>query len=213
MRALIFDLDGTLLNTIGDLHNSTNFALQKFGFPLRTLDEVNSFVGNGMEMLIRHAVPQGTSEEIIKAVLHDMKAHYALHYHDLTVPYKGIMEMLQTCKEKAIPMAIVSNKADPFVKKLSTLYFKDLISIAMGETPDLPRKPAPDMIFSALDQLGIKKEEAYYVGDSEVDVLTAKNAGLPCLSVTWGFRTEEQICKAGATEIVHSPEELLQKIL
>lgn len=213
MKALIFDLDGTLLNTIGDLHRSTNHALKTFGFPQRTLEEVNSFVGNGLAMLIRKAVPQGTSEEMVQTVLKEMKAHYEEHYHDLTLPYSGIPELLAACKDAAIPMAIVSNKADPFVKKLRSLFFEDTIPVALGESSDMPRKPAPDMVYYVLEQLGISTEDAYYVGDSEVDVLTAKNAGLPCLAVTWGFRSEELLIEAGATDLIREPMELLKRAM
>jgi phosphoglycolate phosphatase len=212
MTALIFELDGTLLDTIGDLHRCTNYALEQFGFPCRSLEEVNAFVGNGLAMLIRRAVPAGTSEEVSMKVLEVMKAHYAHHYCDLTLPYPGIMDMLEKCKETGIPMAIVSNKADPFVKSLHDIFFRDLISTAIGEAPTLPRKPAPDMVYAAMEALGVSAENAYYVGDSEVDVLTARNAGLPCLSVTWGFRTVDQLLAAGATDLIHSPEELLCRV-
>ena len=213
MKALIFDLDGTLLNTIGDLHSSTNFALRSFGFPERSLEEVNSFVGNGLAMLIRRAVPEGTTEETVQNVLREMKAHYAEHYHDRTLPYSGIMELLCECKAKGIPMAIVSNKADPFVKNLRSLFFAELIDIAIGESPELPRKPAPDMVYAALEQLYVSKENAFYVGDSEVDVLTARNAGLPCLAVTWGFRSEDILIEAGATDLIREPMDLLYRAL
>ena len=213
MKALIFDLDGTLLNTIGDLCQSTNYALKKFGYPTRTLEEVNSFVGNGMGLLIQRAVPKGTSEEIIQEVLKEMKVHYAEHYHDFTVPYPGIMELISECKAHRIPMAIVSNKADPFVKKLCDLFFSDMIEVAVGETTDRPRKPAPDMVQYAMKKMNLGEMEAYYVGDSDVDVLTAKNTGLPCLAVTWGFRTEKELRVAGATDFIHDPLELLHRAL
>ena len=207
MKALIFDLDGTLLDSIGDLHQSTNYALGKFGFPLRTREEVNSFVGNGLRRLIRLAVPEETTEETVTDVLAEMKAHYAEHYADLTVPYTGIAELLKKCKEQGIPMAIVSNKADPYVKNLNKIFFGDLIPVAMGESDEIPRKPAPDMVRKAMEALGVT--EAYYVGDSEVDVQTAKNAGLPCLAVTWGFRTREQLIQAGAESFIEDPKEIL----
>ena len=143
MKGIIFDLDGTLLDTIADLHQATNYALKKFGFPIRTIEEINSFVGNGLRMLIRLAVPAEESEDTVQAVLKEMKAYYADHYHDLTLPYPGILDMLNVLKENHIPMAIVSNKADPFVKNLCDLFFKDLIYVALGELPELPRKPAP----------------------------------------------------------------------
>ena len=136
MKALIFDLDGTLLNTIADLHQSTNYALRMFGYPERSLEEVNSFVGNGLAMLIRKAVPAGTPEETVQSVLKEMKSHYAEHYHDLTVPYPGIMDLLEVCKDKGIPMAIVSNKADPFVKKLRFhIHFRLIIKSSYNFPP------------------------------------------------------------------------------
>lgn len=213
MKALIFDLDGTLLNTIGDLHHCTNYALRKFGFPERTLEEINAFVGNGLGMLIRRAVPVGTSEGTSQEVLLEMKAYYAEHYHDLTLPYPGIIDLLKACKDKSIPMAIVSNKADPFVKNLRSLFFSEWIDIAIGEAPEYPRKPSPDMVYAVMEQLGLKSTEAYYVGDSEVDILTAKNAGLPCLAVTWGFREEELLIEAGATDLIREPMELFYRAM
>ena len=208
MKALIFDLDGTLLDTIGDLHQSTNYALEKFGFPIRSREEVNSFVGNGLRRLIRLAVPEEANEDTVTDVLAEMKAHYAEHYADLTVPYAGMVELLQKCKDRGLPMAIVSNKADPFVKNLNRIFFGDLVSFAMGESDEIPRKPAPDMVHKAMDALGVT--EAYYVGDSEVDVQTAKNAGLPCLAVTWGFRNREQLIQAGADIFIDHPDDIFR---
>ncbi len=213
MKALIFDLDGTLLNTIGDLHCSTNFALEAFGFPKRSLEEVNSFVGNGLAMLIRRAVPDGTAEETAQAVLAAMKSHYAEHYHDLTLPYPGIMDLLAECKAKDIPMAIVSNKADPFVKNLRALFFDEFIDIAVGESTEFPRKPSPEMVYAAMEQMGLSGDDAFYVGDSEVDVQTAKNAGLPCLAVTWGFRNKDILLAAGATDLISDPMDLLRRAM
>lgn len=210
MKALIFDLDGTLLNTIADLHTSTNFALKKFGFPERTQKEVLSFVGNGLKMLITRALPDGSSEELILAVLAEMKAHYADHCHDATVPYEGIPELLEYCTTAGIPMAVVSNKADPMVKALCNCFFAEYISVAMGDCPEYPRKPSPEMVFAAMEKLGIT--EAYYVGDSDVDVQTARNAGLPCLACAWGFRSKESLMEAGAELIFDTPTSLLQTI-
>lgn len=206
--SLIFDLDGTLLDTIGDLTDSTNYALEKFGFPQRTTEEVRSFVGNGLKMLIFRALPAGTDDATIEAVLLQMKMHYTENYHNKTVPYSGIPELLTRLHEDGYPMAIVSNKADSVVSLLRTLYFDGLIPVAVGETEQISRKPAPDMVWEGLRRLGTQRDSAVYIGDSEVDIRTADNAGLPCLSVSWGFRTAQQLQAAGARQIVHSPQEL-----
>lgn len=210
MKALIFDLDGTLLNTIADLHTSTNFALKKFGYPERSLEEVTAFVGNGLKMLIARALPSQATEDLISAVLAEMKGHYADHCHDATVPYEGIPELLKYCTAAGIPMAVVSNKADPMVKILRDCFFAEHISVAMGDSVDYPRKPAPDMVYAAMKDLGVT--EAYYVGDSDVDVQTAHNAGLPCLACAWGFRSKESLLEAGADRIFDSPTSLLKAI-
>ena len=206
--SLIFDLDGTLLDTIGDLTDSTNYALEKFGFPQRTTEEVRSFVGNGLKMLISRSLPSGTDDVTIEGVLRQMKMHYTENYHNKTVPYSGIPELLARLREDGYPMAIVSNKADSVVSLLRTLYFDGLISVAVGETEQISRKPAPDMVWEGLRRLGTQRDSAVYIGDSEVDIRTADNAGLPCLSVSWGFRTAQQLQAAGARQIVHSPQEL-----
>lgn len=205
---LIFDLDGTLLNTIADLRDSTNYALQQFGFPERSTEEVRNFVGNGLRMLIRRAVPFETEEETVDAVLAVMKAHYREHYHDGTIPYDGILPFLHKMKMYGFRMAIVSNKADPMVQLLRTLYFDKLIPVAVGELDGVPRKPAPDMVRIAMERLGCTEEHTVYIGDSEVDIETAKNAGLPCLSVGWGFRSEKDLRNAGAETVYRSPVEL-----
>lgn len=210
MKALIFDLDGTLLNTLADLRDCTNFALKKFGFPTRTTEEIRNFVGNGLRMLIRRAVPDMADEATVDAVLSEMKAHYRIHFHDGTVPYDGVLEMLREFKQAGYPMAIVSNKADPIVQLLREVYFADLIDVAVGERSDLPRKPAPDMVHWALEQLGCK--DGYYIGDSEVDVQTAKNAALPCFAVSWGFRSAAVLISAGAEHIFQTPQELCEAI-
>lgn len=206
--SLIFDLDGTLLDTIGDLTDSTNYALEKFGFPQRTTEEVRSFVGNGLKMLISRSLPSGTDDVTIEGVLRQMKMHYTENYHNKTVPYSGIPELLARLHEDGYPMAIVSNKADSVVSLLRTLYFDGLIPVAVGETEQISRKPAPDMVWEGLRRLGTQRDSAVYIGDSEVDIRTADNAGLPCLSVSWGFRTAQQLQAAGARQIVHSPQEL-----
>lgn len=213
IKNLIFDLDGTLLNTLADLRDSTNFALKKFNFPERTTDEVRNFVGNGLRMLIKRAVPQGTNDKTVDDVLSEMKAHYREHYHDGTVPYDGIFPFLHKMKRCGLRMAIVSNKANPMVQLLRTLYFDDLIPVAVGELDGVPRKPAPDMVRIAMQRLGCTEENTVYIGDSEVDIETAKNAGLPCFSVGWGFRTEESLRSAGAETIYCSPAELQEALI
>lgn len=213
IKNLIFDLDGTLLNTLADLRDSTNFALKKFNFPERTTDEVRNFVGNGLRMLVKRAVPQGTNDKTVDAVLSEMKAHYCEHYHDGTAPYDGILPFLRKMKRCGLRMAIVSNKANPMVQLLRTLYFDDLIPVAVGELDGVPRKPAPDMVRIAMQRLGCTEENTVYIGDSEVDIETAKNAGLPCFSVGWGFRTEESLRSAGAETIYCSPAELQKALI
>lgn len=213
IKNLIFDLDGTLLNTLSDLRDSTNFALKKFDFPVRSTEEIRNFVGNGLRMLIRRAVPNETDEETVDRVLAEMKAHYREHYHDGTVPYDGILPFLTEMKKRGFHMAIVSNKADPMVQLLRTLYFDDLISVAVGELEGIARKPAPDMVEIAMQRLGCTAENAVYIGDSEVDIETAKNAGLPCLSVGWGFRDEKTLRHAGANKVCHSPAELQEALI
>lgn len=206
---LIFDLDGTLLNTLYDLKNAVNYSLKKFGFQQRTLEEVRKAVGNGLGMLIKRSLPEGTSEETVETVLAEMKGYYALHCHDETVPYEGILELLRTLKAEGYSLAIVSNKADAMVQTLNRVFFDDIFDFALGESQNYARKPAPDMVFAAMDALG---KNAVYIGDSEVDLLTAKNAGLPCLAVSWGFRSEADLRSAGAENIYSTVEELLAAI-
>lgn len=210
--ALIFDLDGTLLDTLEDLKNSTNYAMKAFGFPTRTLDEVRAFVGNGLRMLIRRAVPEQTDEATVDTVLAEMKRHYSKNYHNKTKPYAGIPEILQRFQKEGYPMAIVSNKADSVVSLLRELYFDKLIPVAVGEMPGIARKPAPDMVYEGMKRLGVGRENAVYIGDSEVDLQTARSAGLPCLSVTWGFRAEVKLIEAGAQKLCHTPEELYEAV-
>lgn len=208
--AILFDLDGTLLDTLGDLHAATNAVLRQFGYPVRTIDEVRCFVGNGARRLIEQAVPAG-EEAAVAEVLAAFQSHYAKHCDILTKPYDGIPAVLERLGEK-YPLAVVSNKPDRAVKELAKIYFPSLY--ARGESGDCPRKPAPDMVFKAMEALGA--DRCVYVGDSEVDVLTAKNAGVPCLSVTWGFRDVKILTEAGAEHFCHKPEELpgcIEKIL
>ena len=204
--AILFDLDGTLLDTLGDLHASTNAVLRSFGYPTRTIDEVRRFVGNGARVLIQQAVPAG-EEHRVEEVLAAFQAYYAAHCDILTRPYPGIPALLSALGEK-YPLAVVSNKPDRAVKELAKIYFPALY--ARGESTDCPRKPAPDMIHQAMALLGA--DRAILVGDSEVDVSTAKNAGIPCLAVTWGFRDRDQLEAAGARYLCAHPQALPQMI-
>ena len=204
--AILFDLDGTLLDTLGDLHAATNAVLHSFGYPERTLDEVRRFVGNGARVLIQQAVPAG-EEHNVDAVLAAFQVYYAAHCDILTRPYPGIPELLAQLGER-YPLAVVSNKPDRSVKELAAIYFPSLY--ARGESADCPRKPAPDMVRMAMAAL--QAERCIYVGDSEVDVLTAKNAGVPCVAVTWGFRDVQTLRDAGAEHFCHAAADLPQLI-
>ena len=212
MKAVIFDLDGTLLNTLQDLCNSTNAALKQYGYPGRTLDEVRSFVGNGVKLLILRALGVEKPEDCpdFDDVFAAFRAHYADHSNDCTCAYPGIMELLAKLKEAGAPMAIVSNKLDPAVKQLNEIYLKDFISVAIGENEaaGVKKKPAPDTVYAALSERGVSAEDEGYVGDSEVDIATAKNAGIPCISVTWGFRDRAWLLAHGAEIFCDTPEDV-----
>lgn len=207
MTGVIFDLDGTLLDTLEDLLDATNYALTACGYPERTLAELRRFVGNGAYNQIRLSLPEGTEEEEIQRVLSIYKPYYTANCQIKTRPYAGIPEVLAQLGEK-YPLAIVSNKPDPAVKALCAQYFPGIY--ALGEKPGCPRKPAPDMVYRAMEAIGA--DRCLYVGDSEVDILTAKNAGAPCLSVLWGFREEETLRRAGGTDFCHCVGQLLERI-
>ena len=204
---ILFDLDGTLLNTLEDLLDATNYALEVCGYPKRTLPELRRFVGNGAENQIRMSLPAGASPEEVQRVLKIYKPYYTEHCQVKTRPYDGILESLAILKEK-YPIAVVSNKPDAAVKTLCGQMFPGIF--ALGEAPDCPRKPAPDMVHKACRAIGV--DTCVYVGDSEVDVRTAKNAGVPCLSVLWGFRDREDIEAAGGQYFCESPAQLTEKI-
>ena len=204
---ILFDLDGTLLNTLEDLLDATNYALAQCGYPARTLPELRRFVGNGAENQIRMSLPAGASPEEVQRVLKIYKPYYTEHCQVKTRPYDGIWESLAILKEK-YPIAVVSNKPDAAVKALCGQMFPGIF--ALGEAPDCPRKPAPDMVHKACRAIGV--DTCVYVGDSEVDVRTAKNAGVPCLSVLWGFRDREDIEAAGGQYFCESPAQLTEKI-
>ena len=201
---ILWDLDGTLLATLEDLADGVNYTMTQFGYPTRTLQEVRCFVGNGARRLIERAVPEGAD---VDEVLNVFRTYYDAHCQIKTKPYDGIMEALAELGEK-YPMAVVSNKPDSAVISLCAQYFPGLY--AMGESADCPRKPAPDMVFKAMEAIGV--ERCIYVGDSEVDVLTAKNAGVPCLSVLWGFRDREEIEAEGGNHFCETTAQLKEKL-
>lgn len=213
IKAVIFDLDGTLLNTLADLASSTNYALGQYGYPLRTIDEVRRFVGNGVAKLIERAVPAGTSEADTQSVLSCFKNHYLEHSLDTTVPYDGIIDLLSQLKRKGIFTAIVSNKLDPAVRELHEHFFRGLVDTAVGESSERRAKPAPDMVNEALRRLGIDAESAVYVGDSEVDIMTARNAGMRCISVSWGFKTRDFLIQNGASSIADTAADLKEMLI
>lgn len=212
-KAVIWDLDGTLLDTLEDLMNSVNYGLEGFGMQTITLEMTRRFVGNGVGRLIELAVPKGTDKETTEKVLARFKGHYEEHSLDKTRPYEGVVDVLKRLKEKGYKMAIVSNKIESAVGELAEKFFEGLIDVAIGETPDIPKKPAPDMIFKALDELGVNKDEAIFIGDSDVDVATGINSGLHMLTVLWGFRDEDELTEAGAKIFIRKPEEILEKLL
>lgn len=209
---IVFDLDGTLLNTLEDLADSVNYAMEQYALPVRTLEEVRCFVGNGVGKLIERAIPGGLENPRYAQILDTFKAHYAIHCNDKTKAYEGILPMLERAGNEGYRLAIVSNKFDAAVKQLNEKYFKQYIPVAIGESATVKRKPAPDTVYQALAQLSSSVEHAVYVGDSEVDIQTAANVPMRCISVTWGFRTREQLLQAGAKpeRMITTPQELLQ---
>ena len=204
IKTVIFDLDGTLLNTLEDLKEATNFALSKYNYPTRTLEEVRCFVGNGVRKLIERAVPENCQN--VEECLAVFKQNYSEIMYNHTAPYNGILKILSDLKANGIKTGVVSNKFDSAVKELCKKYFVDLIDIAIGQADDVPKKPAPDGVFKVMRELGADKLSTIYVGDSDVDVATAKNANLPCIGVTWGFRDREYL--KGANFIIDNPNDI-----
>lgn len=211
-KLIIFDMDGTILNTLDDLKNSMNHALELHHMPPRTLEEIRSFVGNGIRTLIERAVPYDTPGEIIDLVHKDYMAHYEIHCTDYTRPYDGIIDLLKELQKLGYKTAVVSNKADAAVQDLCVKYFDGLFDLAIGEKPEIAKKPAPDMVELALKQMGISKEYAVYIGDSDVDVSTARNSGLDMITVDWGFRDRDFLQAQGAKVIISDPTEVLELI-
>ncbi|MBO4810890.1 MAG: HAD-IA family hydrolase [Prevotella sp.] len=201
----IFDLDGTLLDTLGDLAAAVNHALRFHGMPERTTDEVRCFVGNGVRRLMQRAVPDGEANPLFEPALETFKAYYLEHQLDTTRPYPGIMEMLHALRQRGCRIAVVSNKFQTATEELCRHFFADTVEVAIGENEaaGIHRKPAPDTVLEVLRRL--PQRPAVYVGDSDVDILTARNAHLPCISVLWGFRSREFLLQHGATCLVEHP--------
>lgn len=207
----IFDLDGTLLNTLTDLAASCNYALRIHGMPEHSVDDVRRFVGNGVRLLMERAVPDGAANPDFDATFSTFRDYYMHHSLDTTCPYPGVLEVLGELKNRGCRLAVVSNKMMAATVELCRHFFSDTIEVAIGEheAEGIRKKPAPDTVFAALEQLGVEKDGAVYVGDSDVDVMTAANAGLPCISVLWGFRDRDFLKKHGAKTFISAPDELL----
>ena len=207
-QVAIFDLDGTLLDTLEDLADSTNHIMRSFGHPERTLKEVRCFVGNGIRKLIERSAPKDTPTEEIDRMFDAFKEYYGAHCAEKTKPYDGIMDLLDNLQKQGVKLAVVSNKADYAVKALCEQYFPGYFDEAVGERVGIARKPAPDTVNEVLKNLQMDKSQAVYIGDSEVDVQTAKNAEMDCIAVDWGFRDKEVLEEAGAKTIVSTPAEV-----
>lgn len=209
---VIFDLDGTLMDTLEDLADAVNEILSRNGYPVRTIREVRRIVGNGLRQTLTLCLPEGTKQEVVDRLLPEFASYYQENCQIKTKPYDGIEDTLRELSAKGFKLAIVSNKRDEAVKKLNREYFAEYVRVAIGENESagIRKKPAPDTVYQALRELGSSREQAVYVGDSEVDRMTAENAGLPCVSVDWGFRDREELEKLKPAWLISRPEELLK---
>lgn len=206
---IVFDCDGTLLDTLTDLRNAVNYVLRAHDLPERSVSEVKAALGNGVAHLMRQSLPDSISEAQFNTYLDEFKAYYGEHLQDYTAPYPGMLDVLDTLRAKGYKLAIVSNKIQEGITPLNKEYFGDRLPVAIGERPGLQRKPAPDMVLQALKELGSTQSESIYIGDSEVDVATAKNSGLLCIGVTWGFRDEQLHKDLGVTHIARKAEDIV----
>lgn len=211
-KTYIFDLDGTLLSTLNDLASSTNYALRWAGMPERTIEEVRMFVGNGVKLLMERAIPEGVNNPKFEETYAKFREHYMEHNLDTTRPYDGVPELLHELKRRGKHLAIVSNKFYAATQDLAKHFFPDTIEVAIGERENIRKKPAPDTVLEALRQLNVSKEDAVYIGDSDVDIMTAKNCGLPCISVLWGFRDKDFLIEHGGSLFVEKPINILSSL-
>ena len=208
ITTVIFDMDGTVLNTLDDLAASVNYVLTRYGMPVHCTEDYRRYFGNGIRYALQCAVPKGTEEAAIDQMILVFREHYNAHCLDKTRPYDGIQELMKALRDRGYKLAIVSNKIDSAVKELNAKFFSDYVDVAIGEREGIRRKPAPDTVVQALEELKSAKHEAVYIGDSEVDLQTAANAGLPCISVLWGFREKDFLTEQGAAVFVNTPQEI-----
>ena len=208
-KAYIFDLDGTLLDTLLDLANAVNFAMRSKGYPERTLTEVRSFIGNGIKVLIKRSVPECTGEGDYAEALEIFTKYYLEHIADYTKPYDGMIDVVKELQFRGCKVGVLSNKAHFAAQAVVKDFFGDIFDIVVGKMDEFPSKPEPDSLFYTMKELGVAPEDCVYIGDSDVDVLTAHNAGLPCIGVTWGNRDEDVLIASGAEYIANTPEEIL----
>lgn len=207
-KAVLYDMDGTVLDTLADLTDAVNHSLSHFALPETTPRNVRSALGNGAARLIAACVPAGTDPALAEELLEYYKPYYAAHCNEKTAPYPGIIELMQRLKQAGVKQAVISNKPDNAVRPLADAFFPGLLEFAVGESETVRRKPCPDAVNAAVAAMGLEKAECVYIGDTEVDVLTARNAALDCIAVAWGFRDEEELEAVGAKTIVHTADEL-----
>ncbi len=214
LKNIIFDLDGTLLYTLEDLTDSINFSLKKYNYPQKTIDQIRNAVGNGVYKLCERVVPEGKNNPLYNEILETFKQNYSNNMFNKTSPYEGIIPLLHDLKSNNYKIAVVSNKFDSAVRDLCTKYFNGLIDFAAGENEQfgIKKKPAPDTVLSVMKEFGATVDDTVYVGDSEVDIQTAQNAKIPCISVTWGFKNYDFLLQNGAKIIVHAPYEIFDTI-
>lgn len=212
-KAVLFDMDGTVLDTLGDLTDAVNHSLRRFGMPGRSSEEVKSYLGQGPLHLISCAVPEGTGQETVREVLEYYEPYYDSHCQIKTAPYPGIMELMTELKSRGLKLAVISNKQEPAVKALAKRHFSGLLELAVGTNDKIRCKPDPSAVLSAMEQMGLEKSETVYVGDMDIDMNTAKNAGIDCIAVAWGFLGRERLETLGAKRIADNAEQLLNMIV